>query len=201
MALNPKTTRTFQASEARQTSLFQAQQRGDRPTGKGRDGNFSNGSAFKSQAQKESIRLIEDGVNGWANAQIAKEHFRNSLAAAEQFGFNAKQEEIKGRQVSNKTAAEVNRVQASNMVLGFASGVNASGSITRAQEIIGRKGAINQMFARTDAAIKAGALRRAKKLKEEQARYDLKIAEYNSKVAPLKIVAGALIAYFSGGQA
>ena len=194
------------ALQSRKTSLFQAQQRGDRPAG-GQNpggtgkGNFTNGTFFKSQSQKEGMKLIEEGVAGLANFGIAKDNFKNSLEAAEQFEFNAKEEEIKGRQIGATTAAEINRIQASNFVLAFASGVRASGSITRAQEIVGRKGAINITFAKTDAAIKAGALRRAKRLKEDQARYDLNIARYNRNIGVVKIVAGGLITYFSGGQA
>lgn len=191
MALNP-----------RKTSLFQAQQRGDRAAGSQNPGSsgkakFFEGSFFKAQAFSQGVGLIEDGVSGLANFEAAKDQFKNSLEAAKQFEFNAKQEEIKGRQIGANTAAEVNQIQASNFVRAFASGIQASGSVTRAQEIIGEKGARNITFARTDAAIRAGALRRAKKLKEDQARYDLEIARYNKRIAPLKMIAGIGLSAFA----
>jgi len=154
------------------------------------NGDNGSGSQFGAQVKQEGFRqginLIEEGIGGFADAQGLKPQ-------SEILDFNAKQVELAGEQQGIEILKNQNDIQAANVVAAFASGIQLSGSIQTGFKTVERKAAFARGLSSANSAIRAGALRReAKRLKAE--------ARYNKQIAPLKIITGATIIYFSAGQ-
>lgn len=178
MALNPQRSSllTKKATNAQGKTSFTDNKQGF----------FDRNPAVKSTAQKESIKLIQEGVLGFVNYEAV-------INSSKQLEFNAKQEEIIGEQQGLAALEALNDAQAANVVAAFASGIRLQGSVTRAQTELSMDQALITMIAKTNADIKAGAL-------EREARRRRAEAKYNRDVGPLKIIAGGVLAYFTGGQ-
>lgn len=140
------------------------------------------GKAVKSASLAAGFSLIGEGISGFAD-------FRGTMNRAENFDFAATQEDLQGRQEGLLALETLNDIQAANIVAGFASGVQASGSITQAQQAVGREAAFSISLSKTNAQIEAGALRReGKRLRAE--------ARFKKKVAPFKIALGIGLSIF-----
>lgn len=153
----------------------------------GGEGGFGGGNSnAKAEAFGQGIKLVQEGVQGYANYNAA-------INSTRDLEFKAKQEELVGKQQSLAALIKLNDAQAANMVATYSSGLRAQGSIVRGQTKLSREQATITGLALTNARIKSGVLEReARRVKAE--------AKYNRDVAPLKIVAGAVIMYFTGGQ-
>lgn len=133
----------------------------------------------------KGFSLIDEGIRGFTE-------FEATVNTAENLEFQAKQEELIGEQQSLSALEALNDAQAANVVAAFASGLRLQGSVTRAQTDLAFDQAFITVLAKTNADIKAGALdKEANRLREE--------ADYNKKVAPAKIIGGAILSYLSFG--
>jgi len=132
-----------------------------------------------------STDLIKDGIKGLFGGSDLR-------AKAKVFRFNAKQVELAGLQSGIDILEQFNAAQASNIVAAFASGIQLSGSVTRAQQILGRKAAFTAKINSTNTRIrKESLLQEARRLRAE--------AKYGERIGIFKIILGAGIKYASGG--
>lgn len=146
----------------------------------------------------DSFQTLQTGSSGSISTDLIVEGARGLFGRAEEqakartIEFNAKQVEAKGKQAAISAIEQLNAIQARNIVAAFGSGVRLSGSVRAAQETLGRKASIVTSINDANTRIRAGALNReAKRIRAE--------AEYQQIVGGFKIVAGALIKYYSGG--
>ena len=144
------------------------------------------GSAAKAEGFRQGVKLVEQGIEGFSDAQGLKPQSKI-------LDFNAKQVELAGKQQGLEVLESLNDLQASNIVAAFASGIRLQGSITEGQQEAARKAGFANAISKFNADIEAGSFRReARRLRAE--------AKYNKQIAPLKLIAGAVIMYYTAGQ-
>ena len=144
------------------------------------------GSQFLAQAGiSTGFSLIDEGVQGFAD-------YEATINSAKDLEFQAKQEELIGEQQGLSALEALNDAQAANVVEAFASGIRLQGSVTRAQTELSKDQAFITMIAKTNADIRSGVLEREATRRRAE-------ADYNKKVAPLKIFGGGTLSYFSFG--
>lgn len=101
---------------------------------------------------------------------------RDARSQAARIDFIAKQEELRGRQDTVKTLQVLNDLQASNVVSGFASGTDISGSRGRVTQDLNRSADFAETIIRTNAEIRSSDLK-------QEAQFIRKTARFNRNVA------------------
>ena len=97
---------------------------------------------------------------------------RDARSASRRVDFNARSEELIGKQQTVSALRTLNEVQAHNVVAGFTSGGGISGSRGRVAQDINRDAQLGFDLIRTNAEIKAADLRQTARFIRKTARFE-----------------------------
>lgn len=120
--------------------------------------------------------------------------FRDEKAArniAARIDFNAKAEELIGKQQTVNALRDLNDVQAFNVVAGFASGGGLAGSRGRAALDVSEDADLDLSLIRTNAEIRSGELKQKARIVRKIARFDRNVAVGTSLFRIVNTAVGA----------